>query len=91
VFADPAWNAAGSGLIAGNASQVGAQAITIVVVAAYSGAVTFGLLKLLGLLLPLRVDESDEGVGLDVTQHGEEAYADGEGAILVLPEPREIP
>ena len=31
---------------------------------------------------------SDEGIGLDVSQHGEEAYARGEGAILVLPERR---
>jgi Amt family ammonium transporter len=28
----------------------------------------------------------EEGLGLDVTQHGEEAYGSGEGAILVLPE-----
>jgi ammonium transporter, Amt family len=91
VFADPAWNPAGRGLIAGNAAQLGAQAITVVVVAAYSAAGTFALLKLIAMVLPLRVDESDEGIGLDVTQHGEEAYADGEGAILILPERRELP
>ncbi len=28
----------------------------------------------------------DQGTGLDVTQHGEEAYTSGEGAILVLSE-----
>jgi Amt family ammonium transporter len=27
----------------------------------------------------------DEGLGLDVSQHGEEAYGSGEGAILILP------
>ena len=37
-------------------------------------------------MLPLRVEAGDEGLGLDVTQHGEEAYTRGEGAILVLPE-----
>ena len=47
---------------------------------------TFVLLKLIGVLMPLRVEETDEGLGLDVTQHGEEAYASGEGAILVLPD-----
>ena len=39
-----------------------------------------------GLVVPLRAEASDEGLGMDVTQHGEEAYVDGEGAILVLPE-----
>jgi Amt family ammonium transporter len=86
VFADPAWNAAGRGLIAGNAAQLAAQLLTVLVVVAYSGAATFLLLKLLGSLLPLRVEEGDEGLGLDVTQHGEEAYANGEGALLVLPD-----
>ena len=44
------------------------------------------LLKLIGSIVPLRVTTRDEGLGLDVTQHGEEAYAQDEGAILVLPE-----
>ena len=30
----------------------------------------------------LRVTEREEAIGLDVTQHGEEAYVSGEGAIL---------
>ena len=55
-------------------------------VMAYSGLATFGLLKLVGAFVPLRAAVRDEGMGLDVTQHGEEAYARGEGAILVLPE-----
>ena len=28
----------------------------------------------------------DEALGLDVSDHGEEAYADGEGAILIGPD-----
>jgi len=32
------------------------------------------------------VTEREEALGLDVAQHGEEAYATGEGAILVVPE-----
>ena len=35
---------------------------------------SFVLLKLIGLVLPLRADAADETAGLDVTQHGEEAY-----------------
>ena len=34
----------------------------------------------------LRTAPRVEGVGLDVTQHGEEAYASGEGSILVIPD-----
>jgi ammonium transporter, Amt family len=36
--------------------------------------------------MPLRASEREEALGMDVVQHGEEAYASGEGAILVGPE-----
>ena len=32
------------------------------------------LLKLIGAVLPLRADAEDETVGIDLSQHGEEAY-----------------
>ena len=35
--------------------------------------------------MPLRISGRVEGVGLDVTEHGEEAYTTGDGAILVSP------
>jgi Amt family ammonium transporter len=41
-------------------------------------------LKATGLIMPLRPEERDEAVGLDVLEHGEEAYSSGEGAVLVL-------
>ena len=47
---------------------------------------TFLLLKVLGALMPLRADERQEAIGMDVLEHGEEAYATGEGAILVMPD-----
>ena len=84
VFADTAWGASADGLLAGNPAQVGIQALALVAVAVYSGAVSFGLLKLLALVTELRPSARAEGVGLDLTEHGEEAYAQGEGAILVL-------
>ena len=40
------------------------------------------LLRLIGSLMPLRASEHEEALGMDITQHGEEAYATGEGAIL---------
>jgi Amt family ammonium transporter len=38
------------------------------------------------LVAPLRASQKEEGIGMDVTQHGEEAYSRGEGAILVHPD-----
>ena len=37
--------------------------------------------------MPLKAATKEEGLGLDVSQHGEEAYADDEGAILILQRP----
>ena len=37
-------------------------------------------------MTPLRAGRATEGLGMDVTQHGEEAYRSGEGSILVLPD-----
>ena len=47
---------------------------------------TFILLKVIGFVMPLRATENNEALGMDVNSHGEEAYATGEGAILVLPD-----
>jgi len=85
VFARKAWNAAGSdGLLAGNPGQLGLQALGASASLVYAGLMTFVLLRLLALLVPLRATARTEGKGMDVTQHGEEAYADGEGSILVM-------
>ena len=60
-----------SGLLEGNPQQVLAQAYGIVVTLAWSGIVTFIVLKVVGAMVPLRVRHEDEVMGLDVTQHGE--------------------
>jgi Amt family ammonium transporter len=86
VFAEKAWNGVADGALFGNPAQVGIQAVAVLGAIAYSGLGTFVLLKVIGALVPLRAERTDEGLGLDVSQHGEEAYADGEGAILVLPD-----
>ncbi|MEN2981114.1 MAG: ammonium transporter [Thermus sp.] len=85
VLAEEAWGGA-KGLLFGNPGQLGVQALAVAVAVAYSALGTFLLLKLTGLLTPLRAHPKEEGLGLDVSQHGEEAYASGEGAILVLSE-----
>jgi ammonium transporter, Amt family len=85
VFSDKTWNAAGTnGALYGNWRQLGVQAIAIVVTIAYSAVLTFVIVKVIGLAVRLRTDQREEGMGLDFTQHGEEAYSRGEGAILLL-------
>jgi Amt family ammonium transporter len=86
VLAHKAWNGTADGLLFGNPGQLPVQALAALVAIAYSALGTVAILKLVALFAPLRVNARDEGLGLDVSQHGEEAYARGEGAILVLPE-----
>jgi Amt family ammonium transporter len=73
-----------NGLLHGRPEQLGLQAIGVLVAIAYSGVMSLVLLRLVGLFIPLRVADRGQGVGLDITEHGEEAYTNGEGALLLL-------
>jgi ammonium transporter, Amt family len=86
VLAQKAWNGVADGLLFGNPRQLAVQATAVLAAAAYSAVGTFAVLKMVALVLPLRTSAREEGLGLDVSQHGEEAYSHGEGAILVLPD-----
>ena len=83
VFAQEAWNAPAAGLIDGGVRLVVVQAAAIAAVFAYSAVMTFILLKLISLVTPVRRTQREEGIGMDVIQHGEEAYSRGEGAVLL--------
>jgi Amt family ammonium transporter len=74
VFAQKALNGVADGLLFGNPMQLGIQVAAVAAAILYSGVMSFALLKLIGLVLPLRADAADETVGLDVSQHGESAY-----------------
>ena len=74
VFADKSLNGLADGLLYGNPAQLGIQATAVAAAIVYSGAVTFILLKVIGLVIPLRATAADESTGLDLTLHGEEAY-----------------
>ncbi|HEY8174367.1 MAG TPA: ammonium transporter [Gemmatimonadaceae bacterium] len=89
VFAQKSWNDVADGALFGNVSQLWPQFLAVAATIAYSAVGTFGILKVIGVLAPLRASTREEGVGLDVTQHGEEAYNRGEGAILIREERRE--
>jgi Amt family ammonium transporter len=85
VLAEKAWNGTADGLLFGNPRQLLVQILAVLVTMAFSAAGTYVLLKLVNAVIPIKVGLRDEGLGLDVSQHGEEAYTSGEGAILVLP------
>jgi Amt family ammonium transporter len=89
VLAQKAWSGAADGLLFGNPRQLAVQGVAVLAALLYSAAMTAGILKLLALAVPLRAQAREEGLGLDVSQHGEEAYARDEGAILLLPDPVE--
>jgi Amt family ammonium transporter len=60
-----------SGLIEGNPQQLLLQLYGVAVTLAWSGGVTFVLLKMVGAFVPLRVSQQQELEGLDISQHGE--------------------
>jgi Amt family ammonium transporter len=80
------WNGVSDGLFYGNASQLGDQALAAVATPAYAFIGTYLLLRAIALFTPLRGTEREEALGMDIVHHGEEAYASGEGAILVPPD-----
>jgi len=75
LFAQKLINPAGTdGLLFGNPSLFGTQVVAVAATWAYAIAVTFVLLKILDATMGLRVEDSQEDEGLDVSQHGESAY-----------------
>src|SRR6187397_2414747 len=80
VFANKALNGLADGALYGNPGQLAIQATAVVAAIVYSGVVSFVLLKIVGAVIPLRVSSEDEIAGLDMTQHGEEAYLHAEGS-----------
>jgi len=71
-------NAAGatlpSGLIEGNAAQLGNQAIGVLIALTLGAAGSFVCLKVAGAVCGLRPDADQEESGLDLSMHGEEGY-----------------
>ena len=74
LFATAAVNPAVNGLFYGNAAQLGIQVLAVLVVSAFAFFGSYVLLKLVDLFSPLRVSPKEEEDGLDLSQHGEEAY-----------------
>ncbi|MHB8171113.1 MAG: ammonium transporter [Thermincolia bacterium] len=77
LFATKTVNAAGNnGLFYGNSELMVSQLISVVAAYAFVAIGTFGILKIVGVITPLRATAEEEEIGLDITQHGEEAYSE---------------
>jgi Amt family ammonium transporter len=75
LFATVAVNeTAANGLFFGDPAQFIKQLVAVAVVWVYSAGVTWLILKVIDVTIGLRVEEREEVLGLDSTQHGEVAY-----------------
>jgi ammonium transporter, Amt family len=73
IFASKAINSAvvDEGLYFGATSLFVNHMIALVLVSVFAFVLSFVLLKVTDMILPLRVSEADEKVGLDLSQHNE--------------------
>ena len=72
IFATKTVNGAGAeGLLYGNTEFFMTQLKALVIVVAYSFLVSLVIFKVISLMLPLRVSQEEEEIGLDATQHDE--------------------
>ena len=77
LFASLAVNPAGSnGLFFGNGLFFLKQLLAVVVIWAFAFGMTWVIGKLVGLMMGLRVNDTEESIGLDISQHGESAYGE---------------
>lgn len=76
VFATPAIQSSYSGLLYGNAKQLGIQLLATVVTIIFSGVMTFVLYKIVDGLVGIRATQKEEIAGLDITQHNEMALSE---------------
>jgi Amt family ammonium transporter len=83
VFAQKSLNGVADGLLYGHPAQLGIQAVAVAAAIVYSGVVSFVLLKLIGLVIPLRATDDEQSEGLDTTMHGEEAYVHTGGSTAI--------
>jgi Amt family ammonium transporter len=79
VFASKAVNPAGAdGLLHGNPSLIGVQLLAVVATIAFAAVASMAILYALQAVMPLRVPVEVEVQGIDLAEHGEEAYHGGD-------------
>ncbi len=77
VFADGTYGDI-SGLITGNFAQLGIQALGALVIMAWALGTGFAMFALLKSNMGLRASDEEQAEGLDIAEHGLEAYAYGD-------------
>jgi Amt family ammonium transporter len=81
LFATKSVNPAGNdGLFYGNAAFFFTQVKAMAIVVTYSFVMSYLIFKFINFILPLRVSETDEDMGLDESQHNEKYI---QGTLLV--------
>jgi len=75
IFASASMTVSG-GLINGNLKQFGLQLLATLAVWVFAFGMTWIIGKVIDLTMGLRVSETEEALGLDISQHGESAYGD---------------
>ncbi len=75
AFASTAVNPGGADA---SVALVAKQALGVATTLAFSGALSFALLKLVSVVTPLRADEQDEWTGMDASDAGERGYILGD-------------
>ena len=63
------------GLFYGNGAQLAIQAVGVLATIAMAAVATFVILKVVGTVTKLRVEDEAEVIGLDVNEHNEKAYS----------------
>lgn len=80
IIASSLINPAGpNGLLYGNLTQIGIQALGVAVAAILGFGGTIIIMKVINAVIGLRVKEVEEEVGLDITEQGETAYGEDWG------------
>jgi len=75
IFTTPALALdSGAGLFYGETKLFIAQLLAILFTLAYTSVVSFIIIKVISIFMPIRVSEREEAVGMDDTEHDETAY-----------------
>ncbi|MBM0740708.1 ammonium transporter [Phormidium sp. CLA17] len=83
IFATKAVNGLGAdGLLYGNFNQLVIQIVAVLIAYVIAGIGTFVIFKVIAVFMPLRVKPEVEDEGLDIHEHGEEAYGESIAAEL---------
>ncbi len=78
IFATQSYNPASStGLLEGNTAFFWKQVVAVLFSSVWAFVFTYGMLWLIDRVVPVKVKEGEEELGLDETQHGEKAYETG--------------